>query len=78
VRTEAATLGIVDTAARTTTLTRTQADAIGIADAIIRIAVALRTIDDTESLTDERNVDHVIGGLVKAAWAFVIMRQTQN
>jgi len=78
VRTESATLGITDVMTRAAVLTRTQADTIGITDAIIRVAVALRTINDTEGLTDERSVSHVVSGLVKAAWAFVIMRQTQN
>ena len=78
VRTESEILGITDVTSRTATYSRTQTNTLGITDAIIRVAAALRTVDDTVGITDDKSVSHIVGGLVKAAWAFMIIRQTQN
>lgn len=67
-------LGITDDVSRLVNYITTQSDDIGIADAIVRVAVALRTVTDDIGITDDMS----IAELVKAAWAFMIIRQTHN
>ena len=78
IRTVADALGITDDLTRIAAYVFTQAEDIGIADSMLRVATAIRTISDDVGITDSRDVVHNVGGLIKAAWAFMIMRQTQN
>ena len=78
VRDFADSLGITDDLTRIAAYIFTQSDDVGIADAMLRVAIALRTIDDDIGMTDARSVSHVVAGSVKAAWAFMIIRQTKN
>jgi len=77
IRTVADSLGITDDLTRIAAYVFTQTDDIGIADAMIRVAVKLRTISDDIGMTDARDVSHIVAGLFKAAWAFMILRQEQ-
>lgn len=74
IRTIADDLGITDDLTRICAYVFTQADDVGIADAMIRVAIAVRTISDDVGMTDTIS----IAELVKAAWAFMIIRQTHN
>jgi len=67
-------MGITDDVTRLIDYITTQSEDIGIADAIVRVAVALRTISDDIGIADEMS----IAELVKAAWAFMIIRQTHS
>ena len=78
VRDLADSLGITDDLTRVANYIFTQSDDIGIADAMLRVAIALRTVSDNVGSTDTRSVSHVVAGAVKAAWAFMIVRQTKN
>ncbi len=69
-------MGITDDVAKLITFIRTESEAVGITDSIVRVAVMLRTVSDDLGLTDE--VSEELGALVKAAWAFVILRQTHS
>ncbi len=69
-------MGITDDIAKLITFIRTESEVVGITDSIVRVAVMLRTVSDDLGLTDE--VSEELGALVKAAWAFVILRQTHS
>jgi len=70
------TLGISDSVTRLVGYLRTQNDDVGVLDAILRISVALRTVNDSMGLTDLEI--HELSGLIKAAWAFIVIRQTHS
>jgi hypothetical protein len=74
IRTLTDNLGITDDVTRIANYVFAQSDNVGIADAMIRVAVALRTVSDNVGMTDVMS----IAELVKAAWAFMIIRQTHN
>jgi hypothetical protein len=69
-------LGITDDVNRLIDYVRTQDDDVGLIDSMVRVATAARTINEALGLTD--SVSEQLGGLVKAAWAFIVMRQTNN
>ncbi len=69
-------LGISDSVTRLISYLRTQDDDIEIADAIVKVAVALRTIDDSMGISDE--MAYQLVSLMKAVWAFMVIRQTQS
>ena len=75
IRAIADALGITDDLTRVAAYVFTQNDDVGVADAMLRVAVALRTVSDNVGMTDAMSS---ISGLVKAAWAFMIIRQTHN
>jgi hypothetical protein len=45
-------------------------------DSIVRVSLISRTISDDMGISDEMSKQ--LEGLSKAAWAFVVMRQTHN
>lgn len=69
-------LGITDDVTRLIDYIRTQDDDMGLIDSMVRVATVARTINESLGLTDE--VSGQLSGLVKAAWAFIVMRQTHN
>lgn len=74
VMTVADTLGITDDITRLIDYLRLEDDDIGLLDSMVRVSLTLRTIDDDMDITDE--VSAQLGALLKAVWAFVVMRQT--
>lgn len=66
-------LGISDSVTKLINFVRTNNDDIGILDSIVKVTVALRTINDVVGISDD--VTESLGGLVKAAWAFMMLKK---
>ena len=75
-RTFSDSIGITDDLARIVNYVIAQSDDVGISDAMLRVAVALRAVSDDVGITDD--FISAVGGTLKAAWAFMVMRQTKN
>lgn len=76
IMTVADTLGITDDVTRLIDYLRMEDDDLGLLDSMVRVSLALRTIDDDMGITDEMSAQ--IEALLKAVWAFVVMRQTHS
>ncbi len=69
-------LGVTDDVVKVIDYLRTQEETIGLVDSMARILVISRTISDDMDISDE--MSEQLGSLIKAAWAFIIIKQTQN